>query len=198
MRTNPTEQLSTLALVKAEPGTGISSTYGDTVIQEYIDDLSQYWLQRTGYYSLSTIYAANENYNGTGTAALTLRSIAQSITQLTFGTKIIPQSLPATAGYYLPGWFLSDDGQTLWLRGYWAFPRGIHNVNVQYQAGNDGIPGDIQRAFTRHCALELKRKDSINLKSQNLTGGGSVTFDNDVEVPMDIERVIRMHSRIGF
>lgn len=196
MNTNPTEALSTLQLVKAEPGTGITSNTAatDAVITEFINDLSQYWLQRTGAYTLSTTYVANENYNGTGRDTLPLRNHANSITQLTIGTVIVPQSTAVNK----PGWFLSDDGLTLYVRGWYSFLRGRQNINVQYNAGYSVTPGDITRAFTRHVALELKRKDSINLKSQSLTGGGNVTFDNDVEVPMDIERVIRMHTRVGF
>src|SRR5271154_1017952 len=139
MNTNPTEALSTIALVKAEPGTGITnnSTFTDAVITEYINDLSQYWLQRTGQYTLSTTYAANETYNGTGTPALPLRNQAQSITQVTFGTKVVA----ASTAVDIPGWVLSDDGQTLWLRGYWAFPRGVMNINIQYSAGYAAAPG---------------------------------------------------------
>lgn len=57
MQTNPTEQLSTVALVKAEFASGLDTSVADSDIQEYIDDLSQDWLQRCGVYSLSTLYA---------------------------------------------------------------------------------------------------------------------------------------------
>jgi hypothetical protein len=192
MKTNPTEALSSVALVKAEIGGGINNSTKDSDIEEYITDLSQYWLQRCGVYSLSTSYTATENYNGTGTDVLPLRGIAQSITTLTIGTRLIPAS---TAGN-IPGYFLDDNGQFLYLRGYYSFPHGRQNINVVYQGGNDGIPGDIQRAFTRHCALEYKRKDTINMRSQSAMGG-NVALLNDVETTPDIEHVIKIHSRLG-
>src|SRR5580692_11373468 len=150
MNTNPTEQLSTVALVKSEIGGGITNSANDAEIEEYIGDLSQYWLQRCGVFSLSTLYTETELANGTGTAVLPLRHYATSIT----------------------------------------------NVQIVYQAGNDGIPGDIQRAFTRHCALEYKRKDTLNMRSQAAMGG-NVALLNDVETTPDIEHVIKMHSRLG-
>jgi hypothetical protein len=194
MQTNPTEALSTLALVKAEIGSGITGTVSDSSIEEFITDLSQDWLQRCGVYSLSTLYTVNENYNGTGTYRLPLRQYYTSITKLTIGIKIVPQSTAVD----IPGWFLDDSGRYIYLRGgQYCFLHGSQNINVQGQAGYNGIPGDVQRAFTRHCALEFKRKDSINMKSMSLSGGGSTTYLNDVDLPPSILRVIRNHSRLG-
>lgn len=195
MNTNPTEQLSTLALVKAEPGTGVVGTYSDTVIQEYIDDLSQHWLQECGVFSLSTTYNVTEVYDGTGTYKLKLRQEPiNSVATVLFGVCVVPQSTTPV----MPGWVIDGSGNFLAFRGGWRVPRGVQNVTVTYNAGNSGIPGDIQRYFTRHVALELKRKDSMNLKSQSLTGGGSNTFMNTDELPPDILRCMKNHMRLGF
>ena len=192
MQTNPEEMLSTVALVKAEIGGGINNSTKDSDIEEYITDLSQYWLQRCGVFSLSTLWTPTETANGTGTTILPLRQYAVSVTSLTIGTRVVPQSTTPA----MSGWVLDGSGRFLYLRGGQSFPRGIQNIQVVYQAGNDGIPGDIQRAFTRHCALEYKRKDSINMRSQ-AAQGGNVALLNDVETTPDIEHVIKMHSRLG-
>src|SRR5580693_7862763 len=141
MNTNPTEQLSTVALVKSEIGGGITNSANDAEIEEYIGDLSQYWLQRCGVFSLSTLYTETELANGTGTAVLPLRHYATSITTLQIGTRVISQSTTPA----MWGWVLDQSGRFLYLRGG-RFLRGIQNVQIVYQAGNDGIPGDIQRA----------------------------------------------------
>lgn len=194
METNPTEQLSTVALVKAEFASGIATTASDSDIQEYIDDLSQHWLQMCGVYSLSTLYDLTETYDGSGSNSLPLRQYYQSISAVVIGVQPIPQSTSVNQC----GWILdSANGRFLRLRGYWGFPRGFMNITVTGQAGNDGIPGDVQRAFTRHCALEFKRKDSLNLKSQGLNGGGSTTFMNEEDLPISIARVVRNHMRLG-
>jgi len=194
MNTNPTESIATVAQVKAEPGSGIQTTTDDSVIQLYINGISQYWLQRTGLYSLSTVYSITENYNGPGGYVLPLRQYANSITTLTIGTRIIP---PSTA-VDIPGYFLDDTGRFLYLRGgLFYFPHGAQNINVVYSAGQAAAPADVLQAFIRHVALVYKRKDSINEKMLALASGGSTQFMNDVELTPDIERVIRLHSRLG-
>jgi hypothetical protein len=193
MKTNPTEQLSTVALVKAEFASGLDTSVADSDIQEYIDDLSQDWLQRCGVYSLSTLYTFTDVYDGSGTRRLKVRQVPlNSVTTLMFGVTVIPQSTTPTQN----GWGIESNGNFIFLRGYW-FPKGIQNVTVTGNAGNDGIPGDVQRAFTRHCAIEFKRKDSINVKSLSLSSGGTTTYLTNDELPPDIQRVIRNHSRLG-
>ena len=194
METNPTEQLSTVALVKAEFASGLDTSVADSDIQEYIDDLSQDWLERCGVYSLSTLYALTETYDGSGSNSLPLRQYYQSISTVAIGVRTIPQSTSVNQC----GWVLdSANGRFLRLRGYAGFLRGVQNITVTGQAGNDGIPGDVQRAFTRHCAIEFKRKDSINVKSLSLSSGGTTTYLTNDELPPDIQRVIRNHSRLG-
>jgi hypothetical protein len=193
MKTNPTEALSTVALVKAEFGPGIDTSKPDSDIEEFITDLSQDWLQRCGVFSLSTLYDVTETYDGSGTHRLKTRQVPiNSVAKLTIWTRVIPESTGPT----VVGWGIEDNQNFIFLRGC-RFPRGTQNIQVTYEAGADGVPGDVQRAFTRHCALEFKRKDSINLKSVSLASGGTTTYLSNDELPPDILRVIRNHSRIG-
>jgi hypothetical protein len=185
--------LSTVALVKAEPGSGINNNYSDSTIEEYIADLSQYWLQLCGVYTLSTEYTVTETYNGTGTVRLKTRQ--QPILSVAAVT-VNGCPIPAVSGPMGSGYGIEDNGNFIYLRGY-VFWRGVQNVQITYTAGASSVPGDIQRAFTRHVALELKRKDSINIVSDSLAGGGNATFMNDKELPIDILRVMRLHSRLG-
>jgi len=193
MNTNPTESIATVAQVKAEPGSGINTTTDDSIIQLYINGISQYWLQRTGLYSLSTEYTVTENYNGTGTQVLPLREYANSISTLTIGTRIVPASTAVNKA----GYFLDDSGRFIYLRGWYCFPHGQQNVQVVMTCGQAGAPADVLQAFIRHVALVYKRKDSINQKTLGLAAGGSTSFLNDIEITPDIERVIRLHSRVG-
>jgi hypothetical protein len=193
MQTNPTEQLSTVDLVKAEFASGVTTNAPDASIQEFIDDLSQHWLRECGVYSLSTVYDFSDVYDGTGNPRLKVRQVPlNTITTLMFGTRVIPQSTAPN----MCGWGIESNGKFIFLRGF-VFPHGVQNITLIGTAGNDGIPGDVQRYFTRHCALEIKRKDTINLKSQSLSGGGSTTFMSGDELPPDILRCQRNNSRLG-
>jgi hypothetical protein len=193
MQTNQTEMLSSVALLKAEFGSGLNTSVADADLEEFIADLSQYWLQLCSVYSLSTLYTLTEVYNGAGSYVQPLRQYYTSVSNLTIGTCVIP----ASTAVNIPGYLLDSSGRFLYLRGCYNFCHGVQNVSITGEAGNDGIPGDIQRAFTRHAALEFKRKDSINLKTQSGQSGGSTQFMNESDLPVDILRVIRFHQRLG-
>jgi hypothetical protein len=194
-QTNPTEALTTAALVEAELSSGLVSPSAGVIasIGEMITDLSQEFLQRCGVYSVSTLYTLTEYYNGSGGSTLALRQYYSTITSVTIGTQTVPQS--ASPSQY--GWVLDSTGRFLMLRGYTTFYRGIQNVIVTGQAGASAVPGDVQRAMTRWVAIELKRKDSINVKTLALSGGGSTNYLQDEELPPDVRRCIRNHTLVS-
>jgi len=193
MNTNPNEMIITVAQAKAEPGGGILGHAKDDEITQAIAGISQYWLQRCGVFSLSTTFDVTETYDGTGTQRLKLRQPpCNSVSVLNIAGCLVPAiTVPVTGA----GYGIEDNGNFLFVRGY-QFWRGTQNVQVAYNSGNDGAPADIVSAVARHVMLWYKRKDEINLKSLSAMGG-TTTYLNDIELTPDIERVIRLHSRLG-
>jgi hypothetical protein len=54
------------------------------------------------------------------------------------------------------------------------FPLGVGNIEVQYTAGYDGVPEDLEIACSQAVALNYKRKATQDLKSKS-TGGSGVS-----------------------
>lgn len=71
------------------------------------------------------------------------------------------ESVPAT-GFRLAG-------RTLVLNG-WRFTRGEANVQVNYRAGFEQIPADVEQACIETAALMFRRRDHVDVSSKTLAG----------------------------
>ena len=78
----------------------------------------------------------------------------------------------------------------------YQFTMGIGNVLVQYTGGFDGIPNDIFEAVTWQVAQSYKKREAINVDSQNMGGGaGSVTYSKWDWTP-EIKQLLRDYTKI--
>jgi hypothetical protein len=159
--------LTTVAAVESWLNQG--GTVDAAIIQSAITAYSQFVLTYTARTNLSSIQTYSEVYNGTGSERQQLRNYPiQSVSSLTIGTTVIPQSPAANQ----TGWVIDSSGNQnaialrsgagfvggAWSAGEWPgrwgaygnapplgyapyrFVEGIMNVAVTYQAGYT-VPG---------------------------------------------------------
>ena len=208
--------LTTLAAVKdylaQDQGAVIApgaDTADDLKIQAIITGCSQMWLTKTGRASLNSVGTYSEFYDGNGSIRLFLDNYpVVSVTNLQVNNQTIPQSTAVGVG----GWFIERPGRSIAIRprgagglqttlGYpcgwqYQFTMGIGNVLVQYTGGFDGIPNDIFEAVTWQVAQSYKKREAINVDSQNMGGGaGSVTYSKWDWTP-EIKQLLRDYTKI--
>jgi len=215
--------LTTLAAVKS--WTGLQNTTDDQIIQDCITAFSAYVLRRTGrgpadgsIPSESPLVAQvqySETYDGTGTDRLFLKNWPiVSVSLLQIGMVQIPQSgAIGQAGYVIDG-----SGKSLALRngagnsvsgiltvgffttvgrGY-KFVEGIQNVQVNYTAGFDGAPEDLEMCARKVVALNYKRRQWIGQRSQAMAGGAGTVSYGTWEMDADCDRTINYYRRRSF
>lgn len=200
MSANPID-LTTVAAVKAYLGIPANATADDAVLQGLITSVSQYWITRTQRSELSSVQSFNERYNGNGKDTLQLRHWPiVSVTALTVGGLPVPQS----ADYIDPGWVLNERATALVIIGAGTYGKGFYgisfeygrlNINVQYTAGFEEVPFDVQDAVNQHVAIKYKRRNTLDQESITIPSSGGTTRYRDWEVPPEIERVINAYRR---
>jgi len=95
-----------------------------------------------------------------------------------------------------PGYFIEGDNSVI-LLGY-RFPRGVANVLIQYTAGYASIPADIQEACIKMVALQYKERTRLGIKTVNIGGVESVTYDTSmfsVRDMSDVEMLLWQYRR---
>jgi hypothetical protein len=197
---NPID-LTTRAEVKSWLGIAQENTADDDLISGCITAASAYWLWRTARGSatdeipdaspLVEPVTYDEVYDGSGSARQFLRN-NPIVSVLTL--EVNGRLVPASTGFGQGGYTIDGNGKSLVLRGE-IFKEGIQNVHVVYQAGFRGVPADIRLAATQMVAVNYKRRQWIDQKSQAMAAGaGTVTY-RDWELPPEVERVISNYSR---
>lgn len=200
--------LTTVAAVKLL--LGITSSTDDQIIQDCITDASCYWLWRCSRDSLNTIADFNEWYDGNGSPRMFVRNTP--ITTVTL-LAIDGRSIPSSADHIAAGYVIDQSAKSLALIGQVAgvysrgtygnpvyrggcggFSRGIQNINVQYAAGYDGAPPDIEMACRRQVATNYKRTEYRDMRSKVLGPAQTLNY-RDWELAPEIERVIQNYSR---
>lgn len=153
--------LTTLQAVKS--WMGLSDPVMDGVITGLITRVSA---QVETYISRSLLTSARvELRDGGGGSVMLLRDQpVQSITSLT----INDVAVPASTGPGVGGYWLGSDG-SLYLRGF-KFTIGRGNVSVEYVAGYDTIPPDVEQCVIESVALAIKRADHVDVSSKSLAG----------------------------
>ncbi len=186
---------------------GTQTTTDDGLLQSIISSVSLYWLKRTGYQSLNTATAYNEWYDGSGTQRLFLRNTPIVSVQ---SLVVNGQTIMASVNHQGAGYVIDQGEKALVLLrgvsstfdtnvlsfGIWLpyFTKGIQTVNVQYTAGFNGTPYDIQNAAGQHVAAWYQRRQWIDQQSQNVSGVGTTTY-HKWPIPPEVEQVIQQYTR---
>lgn len=163
--------------------------------------------------------AYNEWYDGTGTPRMFLKKRPiVSVTSLMIG----PLSIPASSGFNSPGFVIDQNKKSLSLRnggggyvggilrvGFWnapnwnsgycgaVFTNGVQNINVQYSAGFNGTPDDITLACTQQVAVNIRRRQWIDQKSQAMANGAGTYSYRDWELPPEVMSVVNYYARVA-
>ncbi len=210
--------LVTVADMHAYLGIKDDNVSDDATIQLCITAASLYWLWYTGRDTIADTVvspfvapvAYNENYDGSGSNRMFLRNVPiQSVQSLTVNTRTIPQS----TAFGQAGWLIDSSQKSLVIRGGGGasqsftsdvlfigfvgnfFAKGLQNVNVQYTAGFNGVPVDIQLAATQMIAVNYKRKDWIDQASRAMAGGAGTTSYRAWEMPQEVRSVMNNYKR---
>jgi hypothetical protein len=199
-----------------------ASSAWDQVIQDAITAFSLFMLRRTGRgpqdgsvpptSSLNSVVTVTETYDGSGTNRQFLRLWPiQSVISLTVGAIAVPSSpSPGSPGYVIdgskkslaivcggggyggPATFADLRGGRRGRGGFWE---GIQNVVVNYTAGFDGVPFDLEMLSRRTVALNYKRKGWLGQSSQSMANGAGTVVYTNKEMEADCEHMIQFYKR---
>ena len=164
----------------------------------------------------SVVANISETYDGPGSARLFLRiRPIVSVQSLSVDGISIPASISVTS----PGFVIDGSGKSLAIRsgfggpgpggaltvGFaylrnrqrssWFFSEGIQNVAVTYSAGYSATPPDIEMAVRQMVAVNYKRRQWIDQRTQMMAqGAGSIQF-RDWEMPPEVRSVMDHYRR---
>lgn len=134
-----------------------------------------------------------ERRDGTGTYMLVLKNYPVStITSLAI---VGPR---ATASVESPSTPLTEDVDFVFdTRGVirlfsMTFPRGVANIQVEYQAGFTTPPSDLLHAASKWAAVRYRELDRLGQISKAM-GGETVTFDTN-DMPKDVRAIVDRYS----
>lgn len=149
--------LTTLANVKQ--WLGLAATTDDALLSRMITAYSsqiQTWLNRV---ILKQAYT--EVRDGTGRNVLVFADYPVSAVA---SVAVDGNAIPA-GDFVVPGYRF--DATRLFLNGY-TFCRGLGNVQINYTAGYDTVPPELEEAVIQVIALRYREKDRIGLQSKTL------------------------------
>ncbi len=188
------KDLTTLANVKGRAE--VKSNTEDSEIQRLITAFSQHVYVRTGRRALNQVTDFLEAYDGNG--ARELRLLDSPITALR-SVKINNVSQTISTSYGIPGLAITGNGKYIgFVHGaFGRFVKGIQTIQVDYSAGYDGVPADLEDACCEAVAIAVKRKAWLDLKSKSISvqGGAGTTSYRDWELPPHVERVLDSYTR---
>jgi hypothetical protein len=153
-----------------------------------------------------------ETYSGNGSVTLFLRNTPiVSVSSLVIGNQAVLQS----TAWGIPGWVIDFNNKAITIRrggggtgptffnfwgfngGAWRFWEGPQNVAVNYTAGWNGVPPDLEMMARRVVSLNYKRKSWIGQSSQAMaSGAGTVSYRN-WELAQEDMRVIDNYRRVA-
>lgn len=179
------------------------NTAEDNNIQMCITAASFYWLGATGRSSQDGTLPAtsplvqpvqfSETYDGhsCGKQRMFVRNTPiVSVQSLTIDGVTVPASLSPTGC----GYVIDSSRKSIALRGHY-FRSGFQNVAIQYTAGYNFCPPDIQLATLQMVAVNYKRRKWIDQKSQSMANGAGTISYRDWELPPEVVTVINGYSR---
>jgi hypothetical protein len=82
--------------------------------------------------------------------------------------------------------------------GFYAmnFQYGRLNIAVDYDAGYDTTPDDVQEAVIKQVAVKYTRRKNTDQESVALPGTGGTTRFRSWELPPEVECVIQAYRRL--
>lgn len=181
---------------------GITSATDDTLLTNVIAAASAYWLWRTGLSSLNSVTDYTERYDGTGATRLFLRNRPiTAVRQVVVYGVTIPQSLD----YIAHGWVIDQSAKSIAIVGggygvanpfrySGGFCVGLQNVLVDYSAGYATTPDDVAEKVKIMVAVNYKRRNWADQKTQTLNGMQTVAY-RDWELPPDVCAVMNAYTR---
>jgi hypothetical protein len=101
----------------------------------------------------------------------------------------IPPAPPMTQQGWMAGYAFSQT--EIVLRG-WRFGRGAQNVLVQYTAGYDTIPGDIQQTCIEMVVRKYRERTRIAERSRSLGGAETVAYETVMFTKRDMASDIQV------
>src|SRR5260370_27933889 len=157
-----------------------------------------------------------ESHDGNGSARMFLRiRPIQSVQSLTIDGIAIPASTSVT----VPGYVIDGSAKSIAIRsgsggpapgqrltvgfgflssprtGMWTFREGVQNVQITYTAGFTTQPLDIEMAVRQMVAVNYKRRQWIDQRSQAMAqGAGTISF-RDWEFPPEVKSVMDHYRR---
>jgi hypothetical protein len=163
--------LTTLTLVEQflSPPLG-SGNADEPVLAALITAASAFVVTYVGWPVLSGSFT--ETRNGTGGRVLSLKN--RPVTAVSTLT-IDGVSIPPSSGFGTAGYWVSDDGTMLLLRGH-RFERGLGNVTIAYTAGYATVPADLQQAVNELVALRFKERKHFDQAGETINGAQGTTF----------------------
>src|SRR5579863_10689866 len=124
----------------------------EPVLAQLITAASAFVVNYLGWPVLSASYT--ENRNGTGGKVISVRNPPiTAIASVTIDGAVIPVS----SGWGTAGYWASDDGRMILLRGH-RFCKGEGNVQIQYTGGYASVPADLQQAVNELVMLRFKER----------------------------------------
>lgn len=126
------------------------------------------------------------------------------------------QPIPQSTNINTPGWVVDGDKRFISLRGGMnpavatfqnyryqrqpgygpGFAPGIQNVEIQYTAGFNGVPDDLEIVARKTVALNYVRRGWIGQKSQAMAAAAGTVSFGQWEMDADAERTIYYYRRM--
>lgn len=177
--------LTTTAAVKAYKG--IAGTELDALIDALVDRASA---AVEAYLSRKIESAAHvEIRDGNGGRTMMLEQYpVTDVSAVTINGQAIPQS----SGFGTAGWRLAN--RSIVLEGY-SFAKGCANVQIDYTAGYQAVPADIEQACIETILLALERRSHIDVSSKSLAGE-TVSFIT-ADLPPSARKALDPHRRVA-
>ena len=164
-------------------------TTDNALIEDLIAGHSE-WIAQYLDFTISTVTATNDLYNGNGSRALPLkRRPIVEVRRVEVDGVEVPKAEEATD----QGWVLDD--ATLRLRGY-QFARGVQNVLVVTEWGYDEIPKILQAACLKLTIVRYKDITDHPNETYRMVGDRQYRWLPDA-MPPDVVAMLDGMRRMG-
>jgi hypothetical protein len=190
--TTPSIDLCTIDEVRYwlnQPSTAPTDAGLNLKLERLITSASRMILTLTNRDSFTTAQTYSERRNGNGASLMaTYQWPILSVTSVTFAPSM---TIPMSPDGFQAGW-VNDLFSVMLVGAYW-FPRGYQNITLNYSAGYNSVPQDINQACVELVCQKFKRSTHIDQTSQHL-GDQTVAFDRR-DIPVEVQTVVDKYSR---
>jgi hypothetical protein len=201
--------LTTVDAVKAYIGNLDSPKYDD-LIQKLITAFSRDLTNWSGQKAFGSVLSFTEIYDGNGSFRMYVKNtpiVAIASIQVNGST------LQPSSGYNSSGYFIEQDQKSIAIRqgatgtgfvttypgfGFpYYFAKGIGNIQIQYSAGYNAVPEDLEQAVCQAISIHFMRKNYRDQSSKSFsTGQGTGTTSyRDWKVPPEVQQIFNRYRR---